>query len=153
MDYRLRSLRYCLWCASRLPPTLRADALYCSVRCRVAAHRAAHAKRSAGMDPQAGPDPVVVSPGWHRQEAEGALLRLSREAVEVIGDALAEKDTSVAEWIVDRAVVRHSKPGDTAEKSARMRDEDARAELERKIAIVSARLKEDGAGGADPGSG
>ncbi len=128
MDYRFRSLRRCLWCASRLPPAMRIDAIYCSVRCRMAAHRA---KRRAGMDPQAGPYPVAASPGWHRQEAEGALVRLAGEAVEVIADALVRNDTSVAEWIVERTVVRHSKPGDPAEKSARMRDEDARAELER----------------------
>ena len=129
---------------------MRADALCCSGRCRKAAHRA---KRSAGIDPQAGPDPVLESPAWRRQEAEGALLRLADEAVEVIADALVRNDTSVAEWIVERAVVRHSKPGDPEEKPARMRGEDARAELERRIAIVGARLKEERAGGADPGSG
>ena len=111
MDYRLRSLRRCLYCASRLPPAMRIHARYCSVRCRMAAHRAARAKRSDGTDPQAGPDPVAESPGWHRQEAEGALLRLAGEAVEVIADALVRNDTSVAEWIVERSVVRHSKPG------------------------------------------
>ncbi len=153
MDYRFRSIRRCLWCDARLPPALRADALYCSVRCRVAAHRAEHAKRSAEMDPQTEADPVAAPPGWRRQEAEGALLRLAGEAVAVIGDALAEKDTRVAEWIVERSVVRHSKPGDPTEESARMSDEDAKAELERAIAAVEAELEEESAGQAGPGSG
>ena len=56
--------------------------------------------------------PVESPPGWRRQEAEGALLRLAGEAVEVIADALVRNDTSAAEWIVERSVVRHSKPGD-----------------------------------------
>ena len=132
---------------------MRIDAIYCVGRCRVAAHRADHAKRSAGTDPQAGPDPVAASPGWRRQEAEGALLQLAGEAVEVIAEALAEKDTSVAEWIVERSVVRHSKPGDPTEESARMSDEDAKAELERAIAAVEAELEEESAGQAGPGSG
>ncbi len=153
MNYSLRSLRYCPWCASRFPPALRRDAIYCSGRCRVAAHRAEHAKRSDGTDPQAGPDPALASPGSHRQEVEGALLQLAGEAVEVISDALAEKDTSVAEWIVERAVVRHSKPGDPAEKSARMRDEDARAELQRAIDSIAARLEEERDTGVGAGSG
>ena len=153
MHYRLRSLRRCLWCASRLPPAMRADALYCSGRCRVAAHRAEHANRSAGTDPQAGPDPVAAAPGWRRQEAEGALLQLAGEAVEVIADALVRNDTSVAEWIVERSVVRHSKPGGPAEKSARMRDEDARAELQRAIDSIAARLEEERDTGVGAGSG
>ena len=71
----------------------------------------------------------------------------------MIADALAEKDTSVAEWIVERSVVRHSKPGDPTEESARMSDEDAKAELERAIAAVEAELEEESAGQAGPGSG
>ncbi len=72
--------------------------------------------------------------------------------------ALAANDTRVAEWIVERSVVRHSKPGGPEEKSARMRGEDARAELERKIAEVSAeleeeRLEEERSSQAGPGAG
>ncbi len=72
--------------------------------------------------------------------------------------ALAANDTRVAQWVVDRAVVRHSKPGSPGEKSARMTDIEARAELERKIAIVAAeleqeRLEEERASGAGPGAG
>ena len=120
----------------------------------MAAHRA---KRRAGLDPQAGPDHVEASPGWRRQEAEGALLRLADEAVEVIADALATNDTSVAEWIVERSVVRHSKPGAPEEKPARMRGEDARASLQRAIDSIAARLEEErdteaglGAGEGEP---
>ena len=97
--------------------------------------------------------PVESPPGWRRQEAEGALLRLAGEAVQVIADALVRNDTSIAEWIVERSLVRHSKPGSPAEKSARMRGEDARAELERKIAIISARLEEERDTEAGPGAG
>lgn len=35
-------MRRCFHCSSRLSPRLRADARYCSSRCRVAAHRAQH---------------------------------------------------------------------------------------------------------------
>ena len=150
MDYRLHSRRYCRWRPHRIPSAMRADAIYCSTRCRQAAARA---RRRAGVDPQAEADPVEAPPGWRRQEAEGALLRLADEAVEVIADALAANDTSVAEWIVERSVVRHSKPGGPEEKSARMRGEDARAELERKIAEVSAELEEESASQVGPGTG
>ena len=150
MDYRLHSRRYCRWRPHRIPSAMRADAIYCSTRCRQAAARA---RRRAGSDPQAEADPVEAPPSWRRQEAEGALLRLADEAVEVIADALAEKDTRVAEWIVERSVVRHSKPGDPTEESARMSDEDAKAELERAIAAVEAELEEESAGQAGPGSG
>ncbi len=131
MDYNTRSLRFCPWCDYHLPPAMRIDAVYCSARCRMAAHRAAHARRSAGMEPWAEPDPDVGSPAWHRQQIARALLRLTGKAIGVMSAALAQNDTSVAEWIVERTVVRPPKPGDPAEKSARMRDEDARAELER----------------------
>ncbi len=72
--------------------------------------------------------------------------------------ALAANDTRVAEWIVDRAVVRHSKPGSPAEKSARMRDVEARAELQRAIDKIAAeleqeRLEEERASGAGAGAG
>ena len=130
----------------------------------MAAHRAAHELRDAYREKPGGlpgrdgyPDgeaaPVLASPGSHRRQAEGALLSLADKAIEVMKAALAANDISVAEWIVERSVVRHSKPGDPEEKPARMRGEDARAELERRIAIVGARLKEERAGGADPGSG
>ena len=130
----------------------------------MAAHRAAHELRDAYREKPGGlpgrdgyPDgaaaPVLASPGSHRRQAEGALLSLADKAIDVIGDALAENDARVAEWIVERSVVRHSKPGDPEEKPARMRGEDARAELERKIAAVSAELERDSASGADPGSG
>ena len=79
-----------------------------------------------------GPPSWTGPGGW--SPPPGAARRLKAlssasqdEAVEVIADALVRNDTSVAEWIVERAVVRHSKPGDPPEKSARMRDEDARA--------------------------
>ena len=153
MHYNSRSLRFCPWCDHLLPPTLRADALYCSVRCRQAAHRAARAKRSAGVDPQAGPDPALESPGSRRQEAEGALLRLAGKAIGVMSASLAQNDATVAEWIVERTVVRPPKPGDPEEKSARMSDEEARAELERQIAIVEAELEEESAGQVGPGTG
>ena len=124
----------------------------------MAAHRAARARRSAGMEPWAEPDPEVGSPRWHRKEVERALLRLAGKAIGVMSASLAQNDANVAEWIVERSVVRPPKPGDPGEKSARMRDEDARAELERKIAIIGAeleaeRLEEDGAGQAGLGAG
>ena len=150
MDYRLRSIRRCLWCGARIPPEMRADALYCPKRCRVAALRA---RRRAGSDPQAEADRPETPPSWRRQEAEGALLRLADEAVDVIGDALAERDTSVAEWIVERSVVRHAKPGSPLEKSPQMSDEEARADLQRAIDRIAARLEEERGDGADPGSG
>ena len=164
MDYRPRSRRRCYWCARRLPPALRLDALYCSGRCRMAAHRAEHERRDAYREEPGGlpgrdgyPDgeaaPVLASPSSHRRQAEGALLSLADKAIEVMKAALAANDISVAEWIVERSVVRHSKPGGPEEKSARMRGEDARAELERKIAEVSAELEEESAGQAGPGSG
>ena len=122
----------------------------------MAAHRAAHELRDGYPDGEAAP--VLASPGSHRRQAEGALLSLADKAVEVMKAALAANDTRVAEWIVDRAVVRHSKPGSPTEKSARMRGEDARAELERKIAAVSAeleqeRLEEERSSQAGPGAG
>ena len=150
MHYNSRSLRFCPWCDHLLPPTLRADALYCSVRCRMAAHRA---KRSAGIDPQAEADPAVGSPGWHRRQVERALLRLAGKAIGVMSASLAQNDATVAEWIVERTVVRPPKPGDPEEKSARMSDEEARAELERQIAIVEAELEEESAGQVGPGTG
>ncbi len=150
MSYPSHSRRYCPWCGARIPPAKRANAVYCSVPCRQAAARA---RLRAGSDPQAEADPVEAPPSWRRQEAEGALLRLADEAVDVIGDALAQNDPRIAEWIVERSVVRHSKPGAPEEKSARMRGEDARAQLERKIAEVSAELEEESAGQAGPGSG
>ena len=135
----------------------------------MAAHRAAHELRDAYREESGGPPgrdgypdgeaaPVLASPGSHRRQAEGALLSLADKAVEVMKAALAANDTRVAEWIVDRAVVRHSKPGSPTEKSARMRGEDARAELERKIAAVSAeleqeRLEEERSSQAGPGAG
>ena len=140
MDDRLYSRRYCRWRPHRIPDAMRADAVYCSKRCRQAAARA---RRRAGLDPQAEADRVEASPAWRRQESEGALLRLADEAIEVIADALAEKDTSVAEWIVERAVVRHSKPGSPLEKSPRMSDEEAKAALERAIAAAEAELEEE----------
>ena len=157
MDYRPRSRRYCSWRPYRLPPALRLDALSCSGRCRMAAHRAAHELRDAYREESGGlpgrdgyPDgeaaPVLASPGSHRRQAEGALLSLADMAIGMMSAALAQNDARVAEWIVERAVVRHSKPGGPGEKSARMRGDEARAELERRIAIVSARLlKEDSA--------
>ena len=150
MDYRLHSRRYCRWRPHRIPSAMRADAIYCSTRCRQAAARA---RRRAGVDPQAEANPVEAPPSWRRQEAEGALLRLADEAVEVIADALAANDTSVAEWIVERSVVRHSKPGAPPEKSPRMSDEEARADLQRAIDSIAARLEEERGAGADPGSG
>ena len=117
---------------------MRADAVYCSGRCRMAAHRAARAQRSAGLDPQAEPSPVEASPAWRRQEVDGALLRLAGKAVQVMNASIGQNDVRVAEWTVERAVARHAKPGAPAEKSPRMREEEARAELERKFAKVAA---------------
>ena len=93
MDYLPRARRYCSWRPYRLPPALRADALYCSGRCRMAAHRAAHELRDAYREESSGlpgrdgyPDgeaaPVLASPGSHRRQAEGALLSLADKAVE-----------------------------------------------------------------------
>ena len=67
--------------------------------------------------------------------------------------ALAANDTRVAEWIVDRAVVRHSKPGSPAEKSARMRDVEARAELQRAIDKIAAELEQESSSGSGAGAG
>ncbi len=50
--------------------------------------------------------PVLASPGSHRRQAEGALLSLADKAIEVMKAALAANDTRVAEWIIERAVVR-----------------------------------------------
>ena len=83
--------------------------------------------------------PILASQGSHRRQAEGALLSLADKTIEVMKAALAANDTNVAEWVVDR----HSKPGSPTEKSARMRDEEARAELERQIAIVAAELEQE----------
>ena len=63
---------------------LYADALSCSGRCRMAAHRAAHELRDAYREESGGlpgrdgyPDgeaaPVLASPGSHRRQAEGPL--------------------------------------------------------------------------------
>ena len=164
MDYRSRSRRFCRWRPYRLTPAPRLDAPSCSRRCRKATHRAARKGRDAYRQESGGlpgrdgyPDgeaaPVLASPGSHRRQAEGALLSLADKAIEVMKAALAANDISVAEWIVERSVVRHSKPGGPEEKSARMRGEDARAELERKIAIISARLEEENASQAGPGAG
>ena len=71
----------------------------------------------------------------------------------MIGDALAENDARVTGWIVERAVVRHSKPGSPLEKSPRMRDEEARASLQRAIDSIAARLEEERGAEADAGSG
>ena len=83
--------------------------------------------------------PILASQGSHRRQAEGALLSLADKTIEVMKAALAANDTNVAEWVVDR----HSKPGSPTEKSARMRDAEARAELERQIAIVAAELEQE----------
>jgi hypothetical protein len=37
----MKTDRTCAWCEGDMPITARADALTCSVRCRVASHRAA----------------------------------------------------------------------------------------------------------------
>ena len=158
MDYNSRSLRYCRWCASRLPSHLRLDALYCPKRCRSRAYRAARAGRGPGMDPsprhgspQAEAAPAPASPGDYRQEVDRFLLRLAGKAIGVVSDALEQNDPRVAEWVLERAVVRHSKPGSPPEKSARMTDEEAKAELERAIAAVEAEMEEEErAGGVDP---
>ena len=73
----------------------------------MAAHRA---KRSAGIDPQADADPAVGSPGWHRRQVERALLRLAGKAIGVMSASLAQNDATVAEWIVERTVVRPPNP-------------------------------------------
>ena len=49
---------------------------------------------------------ALASPGPYRREAESALLSLADKAIEVMKAALAANDTRVAEWTVDRAVVR-----------------------------------------------
>ena len=93
MDYRPRARRYCSWRPYRLLPALRLDALSCSGRCRMAAHRAAHELRDAYREESGGlpgrdgyPDgeaaPVLASPGSHRRQAEGALLSLADRAIE-----------------------------------------------------------------------
>ena len=147
MDYNSRSLRYCRWCASRLPSHLRLDALYCPKRCRGRAYRA---RRGPGRNPsprhgspQAEAAPALASPGDYRQEVDRFLLRLAGKAIGVVSDALEQNDPRVAEWVLERAVVRHSKPGSPPEKSARMTDEEAKAELERVIAEVEAELEEE----------
>ena len=145
MDYDSRSLRYCRWCASRLPSHLRLDALYCPKRCRGRAYRA---RRGS---PQGETPSAPASPGDYRQEVDRFLLRLAGKAIGVVSDALEQNDPRVAEWVLERAVVRHYKPGSPLEKSPRMSGEEARAQLERAIAAVEAEIEEEErAAGADP---
>lgn len=54
-------MRFCLRCSSRLPVTMRADASFCSTRCRVAAHRAAPVDTPHGL-----PVELIVRDRWVR---------------------------------------------------------------------------------------
>ena len=80
MDYRPRARRYCSWRPYRLLPALRADALSCSGRCRMAAHRAAHELRDAYREESGG---LPGRDGYPDGEAARSWPRRAR-----IGDRL-----------------------------------------------------------------
>jgi hypothetical protein len=59
-------------------------------------------------------------------------------AIDVLTQALERGDARVAQWVLEHAVIRLRKTDDAEEKSARMKDEEARAELIRRIDSLAA---------------
>jgi hypothetical protein len=81
--------RLCEYCDRRLPKGARADARYCSTRCRVAAHRARH-------------EPAPSKPAPHRASLAPADVRTRKTLRDDFSDHLRQLERE-ASWLAVRA--------------------------------------------------